>query len=224
MGLIGPNGAGKTTLFNLITGIYAPDQGTITLDGKSFLGKKPHQISRHGIARTFQNSRLFTTMTCEETLMAACHIRHGFWGSLLQPKSYHQEQESLQTDINTMLKLMGLTDYAHQSAISLSYGNQRRLELARALMTKPKVILLDEPAAGMNLGEKKALADLIIGINEHFSVSILLIEHDVKLVLACCNSIAVLDHGVVIAKGHPKDVIEKPAVIEAYLGPAHALS
>lgn len=219
-GLIGPNGAGKTTLFNLITGLITPSTGQIFCQGE-FLGRcSPHQIAAKGIARTFQNLRLFANLSVLENVEIAHHLH--YQASLIQsifalPPTAIEEQKTRQ-QAQDLLALLGLADQAHQQARNLAYGDQRRLEIARALALQPKILLLDEPAAGMNPAEKGALTDFIRQIRETFQLTIILIEHHVPLVMGLCDRIAVLDFGQLIALGAPEVVRNDPAVIEAYLG------
>lgn len=219
-GLIGPNGAGKTTVFNLLTGVYQPDCGSIELGGRRLTSGKPHEITVAGIARTFQNIRLFPDLTVLDNVRLAgqLHNRLGLLHTVLRTRAYHHEEDALRDRAMNLLEIFELQDRAEELASNLSYGHQRKLEIIRALATDPKVLLLDEPAAGLNLQEKRALAQSIRQIRDRFQVAVLLIEHDMPLVMEICERIVVLDHGVTICEGTPSEVQNNSQVIAAYLG------
>lgn len=220
IGLIGPNGAGKTTVFNLLTGVYQPTEGAVYLNGTALIGKKPHQMVAAGIARTFQNIRLFKKMSVLENVKVAFNHNMKYSGlqAILRAPSYWKEEQEIDRKARDLLSVFHMEELADHVAENLPYGQQRKLEIARALATNPKVLLLDEPAAGMNPTETAELMQAISLIRERFGIAILLIEHDMSLVMNICEVVGVLNFGRIIAKGTPEEIQSNPMVIEAYLG------
>ena len=220
-GLIGPNGAGKTTVFNLVTGVYKPDVGgRIAFGGADLVAKNPSQIAILGVARTFQNIRLFGQLTVLENVLVACENRRRshLWSALLRTQAFYKDEEEMTARALELLDVFDLASMADEISTSLSYGNQRRLEIARAMMLQPKLLLLDEPAAGMNYGEAEGLKKQIRWLRDQFGISVVLVEHNMQVVMGVCEEIHVLDHGETIAHGTPDEIRKHPKVLAAYLG------
>ncbi|MBL7545668.1 MAG: ABC transporter ATP-binding protein [Bdellovibrionaceae bacterium] len=219
-GLIGPNGAGKTTVFNMLTGVYTPTSGEVAFESKKVSGLKPYEISSHGLTRTFQNIRLFKNLTVLDNVLIANHqhVQYTWADALLLSQAFESEEKKITEKAKEILHIFGLSNKFHEKSSNLPYGEQRKLEIVRALMTEPKMILLDEPAAGMNHSETHSLMELIAKIRKEFNLTVLLIEHDMKLVMGICEQIFVLDHGVKIEEGAPEKIKSSKKVIEAYLG------
>jgi len=220
VGLIGPNGSGKTTVFNVITGIYRPDRGTISIEGMPIAGLPPNRINRLGIARTFQNIRLFRNLSVIDNVRTAYHphVRYGPVSAVCRTERFFEGEKELHAKVMELLSLFSLQDRSGELAKNLPYGDQRRLEIARALATEPKILLLDEPAAGMNPTEVGKLMEFLLEIREKFRLTVLIIEHQMRLVMGICERVVVMDFGEVIAGGTPEEIRNEPRVIEAYLG------
>jgi branched-chain amino acid transport system ATP-binding protein len=220
LGVIGPNGAGKTTLFNVLTGLFLPDSGNIRLHEREVTRMKPHRRVRLGMARTFQNLEIFRDMSVLENVMVGGHIRlkAGFWRSMLSVPGKMAEERLLREEALALIERLGITDRALEPAVNLSYGNQRRVEIARALASKPAIVFLDEPAAGMNPKETLELSELIVRLRSELDLTIVIIEHDMNLIMDICDRIVVMTEGSVLTSGLPNDIRKDPRVLEAYLG------
>jgi branched-chain amino acid transport system ATP-binding protein len=220
LGVIGPNGAGKTTLFNVLTGLFFPDDGLITLEGRKITKLKPHRRVALGMARTFQNLEIFRDMSVLENVLVGGHVRlkSGYWRSLLATRGKRAEERLLKDEAIGLLELLGIADKADQPAVSLSYGNQRRVEIARALISKPAIIFLDEPAAGMNPSETQELSGLIARLKSSLQLTVMIIEHDMNLIMDICNRIVVMTEGRVLTSGAPNQIRSDQRVLDAYLG------
>jgi branched-chain amino acid transport system ATP-binding protein len=225
-GLIGPNGAGKSTLFNVVTGVYRPDAGKVVFNGETISGLRPAQIAARGIGRTFQNIRLFKSMTVEQNVMAASPAKGtaGLWGAVWRTPAYLAEEQRLRARAYELLELLDLCNVRYETAASLPYGSQRRLEVARALMLDPKILLLDEPAAGLNSQEANALSEQIRFLRDQLGLTVVLVEHNMSVVMNVCDNIHVVDHGETIASGRPSHIRENPKVLAAYLGKEYRTS